>query len=36
MKRGKGIKPSPKVFDLAEEKKSEGSLEVDVKETIGG
>ena len=29
MKRGKGIKPSPKVFDLAEKKKSEASLEIE-------
>lgn len=30
MKKAKGIKPSPKVFDLEEQRKSEGSLEFDV------
>ena len=29
MKRAKGIKPSPKVFDLCEQRRSEGSLEID-------
>ena len=29
MKQAKGIKPSPKVFDLREQKKSEASLEID-------
>lgn len=29
MKRAKGIKPSPKVFDLYEQDRSEGSLEID-------
>lgn len=32
MKQAKGIKPSPKVFDLMEQKKSEGSLEFEPKE----
>ena len=30
MRKAKGIKPSPKVFDLREEKKSEASLEFDL------
>ena len=29
MKRAKGIKPSPKVFDLEEQRKSTGSLEIE-------
>ena len=29
MRRAKGIKPSPKVFDLYEQDRSEGSLEID-------
>ena len=29
MRRAKGIKPSPKVFDLYEQRRSEGSLEID-------
>ena len=32
MKQAKGIKPSPKVFDLNEQKKSEASLETEIKE----
>lgn len=32
MKQAKGIKPSAKVFDLAEQRKSEGSLEIEVTE----
>ena len=32
MKQAKGIKPSPKVFDLKEQKKSEASLEIETKE----
>lgn len=32
MRRAKGIKPSPKVFDLEEQRKSEGSLETEPKE----
>ena len=30
MKQAKGIKPSPKVFDLREQKKSEVSLETEI------
>ena len=30
MRQAKGIKPSPKVFDLKEQKKSEASLEIDI------
>ena len=33
MRQAKGIKPSPKVFDLAAQKKSEASLEIEKKET---
>ena len=33
MKQAKGIKPSPKVFDLREQKKSEASLEIETQET---
>lgn len=33
LKRGKGIKPSPKVFDLEEQKKSEASLEIEKTES---
>ena len=33
MKQAKGIKPSPKVFDLREQKKSEASLEIEMQET---
>ena len=33
MKQAKGIKPSPKVFDLREQKKSEASLELETQET---
>ena len=29
MKQAKGIKPSPKVFDLREQKKPEASLEIE-------
>ena len=36
MKQAKGIKPSPKVFDLMEQKKSEASLETDTKGTKKG
>ena len=36
MKQAKGIKPSPKVFDLMEQKKSEASLETDTKGTKEG
>lgn len=32
MERGKGIKPSPKVFDLRAQKKSEASLEIETRE----
>ena len=32
MKQAKGIKPSPKVFDLREQKKSEASLELEIQE----
>ena len=35
MKQAKGIKPSPKVFDLREQKKSEASLEIETQETKG-
>ena len=35
MKQGKGIKPSPRVFDLREQKKSEASLEIETQETKG-
>lgn len=31
MKRGKGMKPSPKVFDLRDQKKSETSLEIETR-----
>lgn len=34
MKRAKGIKPSPKVFDLTEQRKSEGNLVVEVTEVM--
>ena len=33
MKQAKGIKPSPKVFDLREQKKSEASLEIEEHDT---
>ena len=33
MKQAKGIKPSPKVFDLEEQKTSEGSLVIEVHES---
>ena len=33
MKQAKGIKPSPKVFDLREQKKSEASLEIETQDT---
>lgn len=33
MKQAKGIKPSPKVFDLREQKKSEASLEIEMQDT---
>ena len=33
MKQAKGIKPSPKVFDLEEQKKSEGSLVIETHES---
>ena len=33
MKQAKGIKPSPKVYDLREQKKSEASLETEIEET---
>lgn len=33
MKQAKGIKPSPKVFDLREQKKSEASLEIETQAT---
>ena len=33
MKQAKGIKPSPKVYDLMEQKKSDGSLEIEKEET---
>ncbi|MCI6420695.1 MAG: exopolysaccharide Pel transporter PelG, partial [Blautia sp.] len=36
MKQAKGIKPSPKVFDLREQKKSEASLEIETQETKEG
>ena len=36
MKQAKGIKPSPKVFDLREQKKSEASLEFEERETKEG
>ena len=32
MKQAKGIKPSPKVFDLREQKKSEASLEIEMQD----
>ena len=36
MKQAKGIKPSPKVFDLREQKKSAASLEIETQETKEG
>ena len=36
MKQAKGIKPSPKVFDLREQKKAEASLEIEITETGEG
>ena len=36
MKQAKGIKPSPKVFDLREQKKSEASLEIELQEAKEG
>ena len=36
MKQAKGIKPSPKVFDLREQKKSEASLEIETQEIKEG
>ena len=36
MKQAKGIKPSPKVFDLREQQKSEASLEFEERETKEG
>ncbi len=32
MRRSKGIKPSPKVFDITEQRKADGSLEIEPKE----